>query len=71
MTTPSQPQSNTRLDWPLMKNNVTRADLDVLIEYLQQDEPMLTQSANVRAFEEEWSAAFPRSTVASPPTSSG
>lgn len=44
------------LSWPLMLNNVARADLDALIAYLQQDEPMLTQSAQVRAFEEEWSA---------------
>ena len=44
------------LDWPLMVNNITRADLDVVIEYLRGDDIMLTQSGNVRAFEEEWSA---------------
>lgn len=44
------------LDWPLMKNNITRADLDALIDYLGGDDVMLTQSSNVRAFEEEWSA---------------
>lgn len=44
------------LDWPLMRNNVVRADLDALIEYLRQDDPMLTQSKNVAAFEAEWSA---------------
>jgi CDP-4-dehydro-6-deoxyglucose reductase, E1 len=44
------------LDWPLMKNNITRADLDAVIEYLRGDDIMLTQSANVRAFEDEWSA---------------
>jgi CDP-6-deoxy-D-xylo-4-hexulose-3-dehydrase len=43
------------LDWPLMRNNVTRSDLDALIEFLQQDDPILTQSENVRAFEKEWS----------------
>lgn len=43
------------LNWPLMRNNITRADLDALIAYLMQDAPMLTQSANVRAFEQEWS----------------
>jgi CDP-6-deoxy-D-xylo-4-hexulose-3-dehydrase len=37
-----------------MKNNITRADLDALIEFLQQDDPILTQSQNVRAFEQEW-----------------
>jgi CDP-4-dehydro-6-deoxyglucose reductase, E1 len=44
------------LDWPLMANNITRADLDAVIEYLRGDGIMLTQSGNVRAFEEEWSA---------------
>jgi CDP-4-dehydro-6-deoxyglucose reductase, E1 len=50
MTTPAR-----RLDWPLMSNNISRADLDGLIEFLRQDDPILTQSKNVRAFEEEWS----------------
>ena len=45
------------LDWPLMKNNITRADLDAVIEFLRQDDiPILTQSQQVQAFEEEWSA---------------
>jgi CDP-6-deoxy-D-xylo-4-hexulose-3-dehydrase len=43
------------LDWPLMQNNITRDDLDALTDFLKQDEPILTQSANVRAFESEWS----------------
>ena len=43
------------LNWPLMENNILREDLDALIRYLQQPEPMLTQSVQVRAFEEEWS----------------
>src|SRR5581483_1183494 len=44
------------LDWPLMHNNITRADLDEVIRFLQQDEPiLLTQSKNVQCFEEEWS----------------
>ena len=43
------------LDWPLMKNNITREDLDDVIDFLRQDEPILTQSANVRTFEHEWS----------------
>ena len=38
-----------------MRNNITRTDLDVLIEFLQQDDPILTQSKNVAAFEREWS----------------
>ena len=46
----------TPLDLPLMHNNITRADLDVLIEYLRQESPMLTQANQVRLFEKEWSA---------------
>ncbi len=42
-------------DWPLMKNNIARADLDAVISFLRQDDPILTQSKNVAAFEEEWS----------------
>lgn len=43
------------LNWPLMKNNITRADLDAVIEYLSQDDPVLTHSKQVQAFEQEWS----------------
>jgi CDP-4-dehydro-6-deoxyglucose reductase, E1 len=49
------PTAVRRLDWPLMSNNISRADLDGLVEFLRQDDPILTQSKNVRAFEEEWS----------------
>lgn len=38
-----------------MKNNITRADLDAVIEYLRQEDPMLTHGPQVRAFEQEWS----------------
>ena len=38
-----------------MKNNITRADLDTLIDFLKQDDPILTQSKQVREFEKEWS----------------
>jgi CDP-6-deoxy-D-xylo-4-hexulose-3-dehydrase len=44
-----------RLSWPLMKNNILREDLDAVCDLLRQDDPILTQSTNVRAFEEEWS----------------
>jgi CDP-6-deoxy-D-xylo-4-hexulose-3-dehydrase len=44
------------LDWPLMKNNLAREDLDAVCALLQKDDPVLTQSRNVRALEEEWSA---------------
>jgi len=40
--------------WPLMHNNITREDIDLLIDFLNA-QPRLTQSANVRAFEKEWS----------------
>ena len=43
------------LNWPLMKNNIAREDLDAVCELLRQEDPILTQSKNVRAFEEEWS----------------
>jgi CDP-6-deoxy-D-xylo-4-hexulose-3-dehydrase len=43
-------------DWPLMKNNILREDLDAAIRLLAGDDPILTQASNVRAFEKEWSA---------------
>jgi len=43
------------LNLSLMRENITRDDLDAVINYLKQDDPILTQGANVRAFEEEWS----------------
>jgi len=42
--------------WPLMRNNIPREDLDALIAFLRDDDPILTQSRNVAAFEQEWSA---------------
>lgn len=47
--------SDKNLKMPLMQNNITRADLDAVIAFLQQDDPILTQSHQVRAFEQEWS----------------
>ena len=43
------------LNLPLMRNNISRSDLDAVIAYLQQEDPIMTQSSNVRAFEDEWS----------------
>ena len=43
------------LDLPLMHNNITRHDLDTLIDFLREDDPKLTQSSNVNEFEREWS----------------
>ncbi|MCL0044849.1 DegT/DnrJ/EryC1/StrS aminotransferase family protein [Nitrospinaceae bacterium] len=42
------------LNWLLMENNITREDLDTLVEFLQGN-PILTQSENVSEFEREWS----------------
>ncbi len=53
--TPTLPLPTSKtMNWPLMRNNISRADLDALIEFLKQDDPILTQSQNVRAFEQEW-----------------
>jgi CDP-6-deoxy-D-xylo-4-hexulose-3-dehydrase len=41
--------------FPLMRNNILREDLDAVIEHLRRDDPILTNSVNVQAFEEEWS----------------
>ena len=38
-----------------MKNNISRSDLDKLIEYLAQDDPKLTHGPLVKRFEDEWS----------------
>ncbi|MCX5815280.1 MAG: aminotransferase class I/II-fold pyridoxal phosphate-dependent enzyme [Proteobacteria bacterium] len=43
------------LNLPLMKNNITRADMDAVIAYLSQDDPPLTHSKQTLAFEREWS----------------
>jgi len=43
------------MGFPLMRNNILREDLDAVIDYLKQDDPILTHGANVRAFEQEWS----------------
>lgn len=43
------------IDLPLMKNNISRKDLDEVILHLNKDDPILTQSSNVSSFEKEWS----------------
>lgn len=52
---PAAAERTVDLDWPLMKNNISREDLDVVIDYLRQDDPMLTHGRHVREFEVEWS----------------
>lgn len=42
------------LDMPLMNNNITREDVNALIEFLQQSD-IFTQNRKVREFEEMWS----------------
>lgn len=43
------------LKFPLMRNNILREDLDAVINHLRQEDPILTNGPNVRAFETEWS----------------
>jgi CDP-6-deoxy-D-xylo-4-hexulose-3-dehydrase len=38
-----------------MRNNIQREDLDAVIEHLKSDDPILTNGAQVKAFENEWS----------------
>jgi CDP-4-dehydro-6-deoxyglucose reductase, E1 len=44
------------LAWPLMKNNLAKEDFEKVVELLHQDDPILTQSSQVKEFEREWSA---------------
>lgn len=41
--------------FPLMRNNIQREDLDLVIEHLKQDDPILTNGPKVREFEAKWS----------------
>jgi len=43
------------LNWPLMRNNITTSDLEDVIQFLRQEVPILTQSTQVKLFEQEWS----------------
>jgi CDP-6-deoxy-D-xylo-4-hexulose-3-dehydrase len=43
------------MQYPLMRNNITRKDLDAMIEHLKQDDPILTNGPKCRQFEEAWS----------------
>ena len=40
--------------FPLMRNNIPREDLDLVIEHLRQDDPILTNGPHCKAFEDEW-----------------
>jgi CDP-4-dehydro-6-deoxyglucose reductase, E1 len=48
--------TNQNLDWPLMKNNLTKEDFASVVDLLHQQDPILTQSDHVKEFEKEWSA---------------
>jgi CDP-4-dehydro-6-deoxyglucose reductase, E1 len=40
------------MKYPLMRNNITRQDLDAMIEHLKQDDPILTNGPKCREFEQ-------------------
>jgi CDP-4-dehydro-6-deoxyglucose reductase, E1 len=42
------------LNWPLMRNNILRSDVEAVIKFLGSEVPILTQSSEVEAFEQEW-----------------
>lgn len=42
--------------YPLMRNNILREDLNLVIAHLQKDDPILTNGPECRAFENEWSS---------------
>lgn len=42
-------------NYPLMKNNISREDLDLVIKHLKKRNPILTQNKFVKKFESEWS----------------
>ena len=43
------------MKYPLMRNNISRGDLDEVIELLKQDDPKLTNGPRVVEFEKKWS----------------
>jgi len=43
------------MKFPLMRNNISREDLDAMIELLREDDPILTNGPRVRDFEAAWS----------------
>jgi len=43
------------MKYPLMRNNITRRDLNAMIEHLKQDDPILTNGPKCKEFEEAWS----------------
>jgi CDP-6-deoxy-D-xylo-4-hexulose-3-dehydrase len=43
------------MKYPLMRNNITREDLDAMIDHLKQDDPILTNGPICKKFEQSWS----------------
>jgi len=43
------------MKYPLMKNNITKKDLSKVIDYLKNDDPILTNSKKCLEFEKRWS----------------
>jgi len=43
------------MNFPLMYNNISENDLKKVIVFLKKNNPILTQSTNVKYFEVEWS----------------
>jgi len=43
------------MSFPLMKNNISREVLDLVIELLKRDDPILTNGPKVKEFERAWS----------------
>ncbi len=43
------------MNFPLMRNNITRQDLNKVIKFLKSNDPILTQNKNVELFEKKWS----------------
>ena len=43
------------MNFPLMRNNIPREDLDKVIKFLKGKDPILTQNKNVELFEKKWS----------------
>ena len=46
---------NKKIQFPLMRNNIHRKDLDEVIKYLKSDDPILTNGKKVKEFENKWS----------------
>jgi len=47
-------QTLPKLDWPLMRNNISREALDAVKAHIEKEDPILTHNKNVLAFEQAW-----------------